>query len=510
MGILLRGKRYYIRIKGPDGWVTKRTPYVEGQAREAQQLYERAVALVQKGESYADAVTGETTVASFARRWLQEREERGVVGVRNERIHLVRHVVPVLGAMKLADVRPRAIRDLFRALPKKARAPKSLAEKRGEVEVTERLSSRTVRHVYGTLHAMFRDAVAEELILANPCVLKRGELPQKKDKDPSFRRRAVFTRGEIEVLISDERIPFDRRVVYAMSFLAGLRPGELVALEWRDYDRSAEPLGRLTIAKAYKRNIRTVRETKTGTDREIPVHPTLARVLARWRLEGFASYFGRAPRDDDRIIPSRSGPGVIRSVWNAYDRFQEDLRRAGLRERRFYDTRRTFISLARGGGASKEVLRWVTHGVRRDILDEYTTLPWETLCAAVLCLKAELLEGRVLELRRAAGAVTALVTSETTSGDFTKEIIAMEHQKELGPAGLEPSATCPKEQGEHGSADENSRASVRSCSGRSGKKRGKTTRTCDGCDEYRPPRVASASGEAAGRMAARALRRGRS
>jgi integrase len=87
-------------------------------------------------------------------------------------------------------------------------------------------------------------------------------------------------------MISDVRIPADRQLVYAFGLLAGMRPGEVAALRWRHYDASAEPLGRLLVATAYntKRNI--TKGTKTETTKTIPVHPTLAAMLAEWRLSG--------------------------------------------------------------------------------------------------------------------------------------------------------------------------------------------------------------------------------
>ncbi len=85
-------------------------------------------------------------------------------------------------------------------------------------------------------------------------------------------------------------------------------------------------------------------------------------------------------------------------------RFHGDLDKLGLRRRRQYDSRRTFISLARGDGARKDVLCWVTHGPEGDVFDDYTTLPWPTLCAAVACLRIELREGRVLPFAKAANS----------------------------------------------------------------------------------------------------------
>lgn len=71
------------------------------------------------------------------------------------------------------------------------------------------------------------------------------------DKDPTWRAGAVFTRGELEQLISDDRLPPDRRVLWALLGLAGLRFGEAAALRFRHYDATLEPLGRLLIASSW-------------------------------------------------------------------------------------------------------------------------------------------------------------------------------------------------------------------------------------------------------------------
>lgn len=50
----------------------------------------------------------------------------------------------------------------------------------------------------------------------------------------------------------------------------------------------------------------------------------------------------------------------------------------------------TFITLARAGGARPDILKWATHGPSGDIIDIYTSLPWDTICEAVACLKIDL------------------------------------------------------------------------------------------------------------------------
>jgi hypothetical protein len=59
-----------------------------------------------------------------------------------------------------------------------------------------------VRSVYGTMHKLFADLVVDELLPASPCVLTKDQLPAIRDKDPEWRANALFTRGELELLIS--------------------------------------------------------------------------------------------------------------------------------------------------------------------------------------------------------------------------------------------------------------------------------------------------------------------
>lgn len=112
---------------------------------------------------------------------------------------------------------------------------------------------------------MLGDAVAEELIRSNPCVLQRGELPKKKDKDPTWRRGAVFPRDEVQTVISAEaaNIPEDRRTLYAIMFLGAMRFGEAAALTRADYDAACSPLGKLVVERSYNTKSRKVKETKT-------------------------------------------------------------------------------------------------------------------------------------------------------------------------------------------------------------------------------------------------------
>ncbi len=281
--------------------------------------------------------------------------------------------MPSIGQLKIDDVRPRHLKQLVAELRAKGLAP------------------RTVHNIYGLVRKLFRDAQVDELVDTSPCVLTSTELGRKEDKDPEWRSGAVFSRDEVELFISSDLIARDRQVIYALLGLAGLRHGEMAGMRWRHYDAAAEPLGRLVVACSYLRP-----GTKTGRTREVPVHPTLAAMLAEWKLGGWVEMMGRHPRADDLIVPSRREN--VRSRHRSYDALQDDLRRHGLRPRRQHDFRRAFITLARVDGARADILEHVTHAPRGDIVNIYTTLRWAALCAEVSQLKIDRKSGTLVVL----------------------------------------------------------------------------------------------------------------
>jgi integrase len=237
------------------------------------------------------------------------------------------------------------------------------------------------------MRALFRDAQIAGLCGSQPCILTHFQLGKVRDGKKGWRAGAVFTREELQALISDSRVPWDRRVLYALSGLGGLRHGEAAGLRWREVVPGLEPLGRLVVLTSYDRG-----DTKTGTERWMPVHPVLAAMLAKWKMRGWAMQQERAPGPDDLVVPhsrpTNRGPrvkhGGMRSDHDSYKRLRLDCAALGFRQRRFHDLRRTFITLAREDGAERDVLRLCTHGAPgHDVMELYTSFGWGKLCAQV-------------------------------------------------------------------------------------------------------------------------------
>ena len=245
--LYIRSRRLWARYKdGTDAWCSAKTPFFVGDEEKAQgwvRLLERRLkAAASAGVALGVAPGQPVTVRAYGDKWLKDRATLGLNSAPDDTSRLRLHVFPVLGTLRLDEVRPRHVRDLVLGMRQAGK-----------------LAPRSIRHVYATLATMFRTALADELVDSTPCILARGILPKKVDKDPAWRAQAIYTREEVERLISDSQIPEDRRVLYALKGVAGLRHGEAAGLRWRHYDTSLAPLGGLSLEK-----------TKTDVPRRVP------------------------------------------------------------------------------------------------------------------------------------------------------------------------------------------------------------------------------------------------
>ena len=258
---------------GLDRWAEARAE-LERLTAAARQRFDR---------SEPDAIPEPTwTVADYARRWIRERE--GSRSIASYRTAIDNYIIPQLGAVVIEDLRVRHARALIVALKRRDLAPRSIVT------------------YLAIFRSMLEDAIADEVLISNPARNRvlRKHLPQSVDRDPDWRARAIYDQAEVEALIGSSA-PWES-VLYAVLFLAGVRPGEAFALTFRRWIERA-PLDALSVVESRSSRRGTIEPTKTGVGREVPIHPALHAVLVQWRDRGFARVFGRAPEDHDLICP---------------------------------------------------------------------------------------------------------------------------------------------------------------------------------------------------------------
>lgn len=139
-----------------------------------------------------------TPVIEYARAWVKVQRYESAP---KEAMVLERYLAKSsLGAMPVGEVRAKHILAFIQWL---------------EVQPSERggaLAPRTVRNAYDVVRRSLDAAVIEELLTVNPCHAVHGKLPSIEDKVPGARQGWLYSRHEIEQLLSDHRVPFPRRV----------------------------------------------------------------------------------------------------------------------------------------------------------------------------------------------------------------------------------------------------------------------------------------------------------
>lgn len=425
MGVYVKDGRCYYRLKGPDGkWVNKASTYRADQKEQAEKALDAMVRSIAAGtEIFGKRATPVTVKEYCAAKWFIERRKT-ISDWKSDEARMGLHVFPGhkgIGEKALREIKPRHLVDLFSELRAKKKEDGSPA-----------LAPKSIYNIYGVLKALFRDAIMDELVAATPCVLDARHLGPNEDADPEWRDTALYSRAELEALISDPRIPTDRQVLYALQGLGAARAGEADALRWKHYDPSMADaatgaLGRLTIAKSHAKD-----HTKTGRARAMPVHPVLASLLAEWKLSGWPAMMGRQPTPEDLIVPMpaptkgkgyRAPLGSMRTNSITFKALRQDLQALGFRHRRGHDLRRTFITWAQEDGASQIILEQCTHTPKKaKAIGGYTTYTWPVRSREVAKLKISR-NGKRSELLAFPVAIGAPVSHPNDSAPLPSQLV---------------------------------------------------------------------------------------
>lgn len=167
------------------------------------------------------------TVEQLAQSWLED-YKKGVVRDTtyiNLTNHFNRYILPSIGRLKVRDVKPAHIQSMVRSMGKLAK------------------SSQT--RVLATTKEFFRMAVENDLIVKNPCVSSvrpRGE--EADEKTPLT--------PEQEKLLLEKAKGTNMYLFVLLGLYAGLRHGELLGLQWGDFDFEK---GLVTVQRSVARDL---------------------------------------------------------------------------------------------------------------------------------------------------------------------------------------------------------------------------------------------------------------
>ena len=358
------------------------------------------------GDSIGGAASARMTFRAVAERWFEAQQADGVRDVERDLGRFKNHVDPLIGSRRIGDIEARDLLLMIRELKRQKKADGS-----------PRHADGSIVNILGVCSSVFELAILEGAIEHNPV----KHIPSRKRPKKRGKGGVPYRLHEAVALMTDARIPADRKMLNTLQALTGMRIGEACGRRWRDYDRGTPGLGAMHVWSQYDDQPLKTGRAVHEKERFVPVHPVLAKALAEWRLGGFAEVYGRPPSGDDFIVPDPATMGA-RTQNKAGKNHRADVEELGfyVPGRLTHGLRRWFISACRNASARTEVVELMTHNAKGEVIDAYTSWEWSTLCEEITKLEVELHRASVivLPLAKVDTCETTPVSDQVFASDF--------------------------------------------------------------------------------------------
>lgn len=295
---------------------------VYGETKAAAQIK----ALEKQEELRKHIICDGTTVEEFAAIWIEQRcANLSPTSLQEWKRLLNKHIVPVLGRIRLTDLRCADCQSLI-------------------TEYNKTHSAKSCKALRGVLHTMLEYAKMNELISSNPCehILIT--------KTPAY-QYYIYSVDEMRRLLDIVKGNKDHELPVVLASKCGLRAGEIFGLRWEDIDLENRTLQvhQVSIYANGKKMLKNVPKTATST-KPITIPLSVVEVLKRYKSE--AKY--------PLVVCNADGTPIVSS--NYHQRFDTLLRLNGLPKTRFHDLRHfVATSLMDAGIPDKMIAEYLRH-----------------------------------------------------------------------------------------------------------------------------------------------------
>jgi integrase len=224
--------------------------------------------------------TDKVTVREYAERWLARLTHIST----NTRAMYKRELefaFGIIGNIRLTQVRTHDVKHMFDVLATKEALYGGKGKKHTDGRV---LSVRTLRMIRTRVRAVFKEAVRDQLIYANPAEAirpikaKRGEGPRVGVALDFHEAARFYDVGEALYAAGACRL----WTALYLGMTLGLRRGEVMGLRWSDidFDNAVVRVRQNLIVSENKLQLNHFLKTEAG-ERDIPLPPSVIRVLQR-------------------------------------------------------------------------------------------------------------------------------------------------------------------------------------------------------------------------------------
>jgi integrase len=238
------------------------------------------------------APSASITVAEAGQLWLTSRanagRERSTLDTYRE--HLELHIVPLIGATKLAHLTVPDVRRFEDRLREQGRSPAM------------------VRKVLVSLSGIVADAMDRGSVTQNIMRNRRSQQNSERHENRLEAGKDIPTPAEIRSIVPHLGSGRERSLLLTAIF-TGLRASEIRGLRWADVDLSR---GELHVRQRADRYATLGALKSKGSRRTIPLLPMVVNALREWRL---------ANRGNDLVFPGEQGRpchlSVLVRAWQA-------------------------------------------------------------------------------------------------------------------------------------------------------------------------------------------------
>jgi integrase len=315
-----------------------------------------------------------TTFEDYARKWLGET----ITPHRKARTAdyygqvLDTHLLPVFGKVVLSDIKPAHVRAFIAEKMTGQRCSRH-TQVSGDCDTCVRaLAKNTVKNAVATLRAVLYQAQVDEMIASNPAARFGKLFDLRQDKRTNV---AVLELPEVaRVLQAAAKWYPDHELAIQTLFYIGLREGELLGLQWDDFDfkRGTVELQRtVSLGRGERRLI--INTPKSGKIRTVDLPSPLPMRFADLKSIRQAGATVQGKQLSPWVFPAETEPGKpLNDAWLRDRLWRPLLEKARVRHVRVHDARHTYASLMlRRGVPIAYVSRQLGHSSIQVTVDLY-------------------------------------------------------------------------------------------------------------------------------------------
>lgn len=336
-------KNWVAQIRLENG--KKKQLYYETE-KEAQRGLRQALHDLEQGKLITER---DQTMKQFLEYWLEV--HRKFVRVNTYRIYrqyLDRHVIPVLGHVRLQKLSPRHIKELY------AR------------DLNEGYAAETIRGVHRMLHKALSDAVQWNWVAANACDKAKQPGPVRFEIHP-------LTPEQAKTLM-DTAKGSRLEALLTLAVATGMRRGEILALRWSDIDFEEGSLQvRHTVNRAGKYGILENAPKTEKSKRRIMLPQFVLDTLKIHLTHSNELQVQAGSTWQNLNLVFSTDTGNFVEGTDLTRRFKRLLKEAGLPDMRFHDLRHSAATILLGRGVHpKLVQELLGHSQMSVTMDRYS------------------------------------------------------------------------------------------------------------------------------------------